>query len=130
MNVEDLIHELGKDVAVMAETQKAFQKNQERTTTNINSLAGTVDKLTKEAVRLEAIFNTVVSIEGRVKGVESLTAKRAEVVLEIKHLRDYNKGQDKRLDKIESILSKWFYAVSGTIVVGVIGTIFKFVTGG
>ena len=107
MDTEQLIYKLGKDVAVMAETQKACQMHQEHTTANVNKLAAVVDSLAKEAIRLEGIFSNITSVERKIDSIE-----RALI---------------RRLERIEDAYRTWSKVVMGAIFVAVIGVIFKYI---
>ena len=102
---EELVYNLGRDVAVMAETQKACQKYQVQTTDNINRLTSAVETLAKEAVRLESIFANIASTDKRVDKLE-ITINR-------------------RLERIETAYSTWTRVIFGAAFVGLVGVIFK-----
>ena len=104
---EHLIHSLAKDVAVMAETQKAFQRYQAQTTDNIAKLTQTVDVLAKEAVRLEGIFANISSVNKRIDKLEV----------------EYNR----RMERIEAAYTTWSKVVLGGALVAFIGVVFKYV---
>lgn len=104
---EQLVYNLGKDVAVMVETQKAFQKYQVQTTANIDKLTSSVNKLAQEAIRLESIFGNLSNMD---KKIDSLYSEVSS-----------------RIGRLEDKYSMWSKTLIGTIAVAVIGTIFKFV---
>ena len=107
--MEQLVYDLGKDVAVMVETQRAFQLHQTRTTENVDKLAGTVQVLLKETTKLETIFNNLTTINTKIDRVE--------------------KTFDRRMGKVETAYANWAKAVGVALLVGAIGAIFKFVIG-
>ncbi len=91
----------------MAETQKACQKYQTQTTTNINKLAEAIDKLTKEAMKLETSYESISVIEGRVSSVK--------------------RTLEQRIERVENAYATWTKVVYGTIFAGILGVIFKYV---
>ena len=107
--IEELIYKLGKDVAVMYETQKSFQRAQTKTTENIDKLAVSVDTLAQETIRLEGVFTNIGNVE--------------------KRLEDCEKTIFKRLDRIENTYSVWSKAVIGGLFVAAVGAVFKYVGG-
>ncbi len=106
-DAEELVYNLGKDVAVMAETQRSCQKYQVQTTSNINKLTDAVDTLAKEAIRLEGIFANIANVDKRIDQLET--------------------NFSKRLDRIEVAYATWTKVVFTALLVGVVGIIFKFV---
>lgn len=102
---EDLVYNLGRDVAVMAETQKACQKYQVQTTDNINRLTSAVETLAKEAVRLESIFANIANTDKRVDKLEV--------------------NLSRRIERIEVAYSTWTKVVFGATFVGIAGIVFK-----
>ena len=77
---EKLMMNIAKDVALLAQAQLTCQKSQEQTTENINKLAGSVEKLAKEAIRLEGIFVNISSLESRIVKIESAYSKWSTAV--------------------------------------------------
>ena len=108
-DTETLIYDLGKDVAVMSETQRAFQLYQTKTTENVDKLAVAVQLLIKETTKLETIFNTIHNLD--------------------KKMEKFEERCDKRVGKIETAYANWSKAVGVALAVGAIGTIFKYATG-
>ena len=104
--MEELVYDLGKDVASMAATQKACQTFQAKTTENVDKLAGTVQVLLKETTKLETIFSSISSIDSKVERIE--------------------KNLSMRINKVEGAYSLWSRAVIGAIFVSIVGVIFKY----
>ena len=110
---EELIYKLGKDVAVMAQTQ-------ERTTQNIDKLTTSVETIAREAIRLEAIFGNLTKMEIRVEKIEAVILDRPEVVERLSNLV-------KKVNKLETAYATWSKAVIGAIFVASVGLIFKYI---
>ena len=72
---EKLIMNIAKDVALLAQAQLTCQKSQEQTTANINKLTVSVDKMAREAIRLEGIFVNISSLEARISKIEAAYSK-------------------------------------------------------
>ena len=99
-DTEELIYDLGKDVAAMAATQRACLTSQAKTTENVDKLAGTVQILLKETTKLESVFSSIIAIDKKIDRIEN--------------------NLSGRLNKIEVAYSTWSKAVIGAIFVGLV----------